>query len=391
MNTVQVSFIIPVYNAERYLACCLDSVLNQTVSDIEVICVNDCSTDDSIKILDDYSARDTRIKLIDFKKNKGPGAARNAGLAKVSGEFVRMVDADDYIPVDSTEKLLGAAKKYESNYVRGGFQKCTLAGTIQGKGWNFPPDLIVNISSKKDLRLWRFDQHWSYLYRSKSLLAAGVRYDESMRNGQDAAFIIDLMPHMDKVTLIPETVYYYRENPASIMRRRRDKLFYLNVLGLYEKVYGKMEEIGTQEAADYIFFLALCNYLPQNILASIPENLDYDDAIEVLQYLKKIFIQYDGKNLCFDQKYIWQNSHQIPWISKYFVLLLNEGFLSDLYYDLKQIGEQNSRDRLLSEKINTYEYTLENIYNSTSWKITSPVRYFGRLFRRINEKSDSVG
>ena len=240
MSRIKVSFIIPVYNVEKFLPQCLDSVINQTVREIEVICINDCSPDNSQIVLESFALKDQRIKIIEFKENKGPGAARNAGLDAVSGEFVRMVDADDFIPEDSTEKLLDAAVRHESNYVRGGFQNIDTSGVKGAKSWDYPSELVVNTSVKQNKRLWRFDQHWAFLYRRKVLAASGARYDESMRNGQDAAFLVDLLPHLEKVTFIPETVYFYRQNPASTMHRKRTKDFYLNVLKLYEQTYQNM-------------------------------------------------------------------------------------------------------------------------------------------------------
>ena len=93
----KVSVIIPIYNTEKYLRKCLDSVCNQTLSDIEIICVNDCSTDNSLEILEEYASKDNRIKLIDFKENKGAAVARNAGIDEAKGEYIGFVDSDDFV------------------------------------------------------------------------------------------------------------------------------------------------------------------------------------------------------------------------------------------------------------------------------------------------------
>ena len=88
----KISVIVPVYNVAPYLPKCLDSICNQTLKDIEIICVNDCSTDSSFEILKEYSQKDSRIKLIDFKENKGVSAARNAGIKTAHGEYIGFVD-----------------------------------------------------------------------------------------------------------------------------------------------------------------------------------------------------------------------------------------------------------------------------------------------------------
>lgn len=92
----KVSVILPVYNASRYLECCVDSILNQSLSSIEIICVNDCSTDNSLEILHRLREKDDRIIIIEQSVNLGAGAARNVGMEAARGEYLSFLDADDY-------------------------------------------------------------------------------------------------------------------------------------------------------------------------------------------------------------------------------------------------------------------------------------------------------
>ena len=101
---VKISVVIPVYNVEKYLEQCLDSVIAQSFEDIEVICVNDGSTDSSLEILKRYADNDSRIKIIS-QKNKGAGAARNVGIENAAGEYVYFMDSDDYLNADAFERL----------------------------------------------------------------------------------------------------------------------------------------------------------------------------------------------------------------------------------------------------------------------------------------------
>ena len=101
---VKISVVIPVYNVEKYLEQCLDSVIAQSFEDIEVICVNDGSTDSSLEILKRYANNDSRIKIIS-QKNKGAGAARNVGIENAAGEYVYFMDSDDYLNADAFERL----------------------------------------------------------------------------------------------------------------------------------------------------------------------------------------------------------------------------------------------------------------------------------------------
>ena len=106
---IKVSVIVPVYNVEKYLERCLDALVNQTLTDIEIICVNDGSTDNSLEILDRYSKKDERIFVLN-QENKGVSIARNEALKLAKGEFIGFVDSDDWVDIDYYEKLYNAAK-----------------------------------------------------------------------------------------------------------------------------------------------------------------------------------------------------------------------------------------------------------------------------------------
>ena len=113
MSDPLLSVIIPVYNVEKYLSECLESVINQTYKNLEIICIDDCSTDSSGKILDGFAKKDSRIKAIRQEKNSGPSAARNRGIGEANGEYIMFVDSDDWIDRETCEKTV--RKIYEEN------------------------------------------------------------------------------------------------------------------------------------------------------------------------------------------------------------------------------------------------------------------------------------
>ena len=114
---IKISVIVPVYNVEDYLKECLDSIINQTLKEIEILCIDDCGTDNSIDILREYSKKDNRIKIISHKENKGLGPARNTGINEAKGEYISFIDSDDFISKDYYENLYNTAKKYDSDIV----------------------------------------------------------------------------------------------------------------------------------------------------------------------------------------------------------------------------------------------------------------------------------
>ena len=121
----KVSVIVPVYNTEKYLSKCLDSLTAQTLKNIEVICINDCSTDGSLDILKVYAAKDNRIKIIDSKENKGAAIARNKGINVATGEYIGFVDSDDFVDLDFYEKLYNKAKENNADAAKGNYKSAT--------------------------------------------------------------------------------------------------------------------------------------------------------------------------------------------------------------------------------------------------------------------------
>jgi len=112
-----ITVIIPVYNAEKYISKCLESVINQTFKDFEVLCINDCSKDSSLKILEEYSKKDKRINIINNEKNLGAALTRNKGIESAKGEYIYFLDADDYIDEDYLEKMVEKIEKENADIV----------------------------------------------------------------------------------------------------------------------------------------------------------------------------------------------------------------------------------------------------------------------------------
>jgi len=115
---IKISIIIPVYNSEKFLNRCLDSIVNQTIKDIEIICINDGSTDNSLSILNDYAKNDKRISIINIS-NHGAGYARNKGLEKAKGDYIGFCDSDDYVDLNYYETLYNYSLQQKYDIIRG--------------------------------------------------------------------------------------------------------------------------------------------------------------------------------------------------------------------------------------------------------------------------------
>lgn len=208
----KVSIIIPVYNVEKYLGQCLDSVVGQTLSDIEVICVNDGSSDNSLDILNEYAARDSRIKVIS-QDNHGAGIARNAGIHAANGEFVCFIDPDDVYPFnDILENLYNCAKDNGVLIAGGEFSTFTddvtqLSQNFKLKkddGYLFDKDGILNYSD------YQFDYGFHrFIYNRKFLLENNIFYP-SYRRFEDPFFMVRAFIAAEKFYALDKITYAYR-------------------------------------------------------------------------------------------------------------------------------------------------------------------------------------
>lgn len=196
----KVSVIIPVYNTEKYLRKCLDSVCNQTLSDIEIICVNDCSIDNSLTILKDYALKDNRIKIIDLKENSGAGFARNRGIEQAKGEYLGFVDSDDFIDLDFYEKLYEKALETDADIIK---------GRLIQVGWDKPKaETYGNFVQVKRNKLL-FIHTPTAIFKRKFLKQQNVTFPENLKCAEDSVFEIKVSSQCNKIDLVQEANYFY--------------------------------------------------------------------------------------------------------------------------------------------------------------------------------------
>ena len=215
MSNPKVSIIIPVFNSENLLKDCLKSVKNQTLNDIEIICVDDGSTDSSSEILDDFSKKDSRFKIF-HQKNHGAGFSRNVALKKVTGEFILFLDSDDWIEKDTCEKLYYHAINLNSDVV--------LFDAVRHLPNNQSIDLIHFLGNErnKDFSLLSFDYKfikdkvlnayfgviWSKFYKTSLIKDNDIKFS-SYKIYNDVGFHFKSILSADKIAVLPEVFYHY--------------------------------------------------------------------------------------------------------------------------------------------------------------------------------------
>ena len=222
----KVSVIIPVYNTEAYLAECLDSVLNQTLSDIEVICIDDVSPDGCGKILDDYAEKDSRIKVIHLSENHRQGYGRNRGIEKACGEYLYFLDSDDMIEPDALEGLYTTAREEDADaiffdsrtvYEHESLRKTYMPG-IEIRQGNYPEHPVTG-SELLDL-FWRQLEWTCYpqrIFWSRDLIEReGIRNPEGSEH-EDEYFAFAGIMTAKRAMYLPKQYFILRIRPNSVM------------------------------------------------------------------------------------------------------------------------------------------------------------------------------
>ncbi len=214
---IVVSVIVPVYNVERYLRQCLDSILNQTLSQIEIICVNDGSTDTGEAILEAYARRDPRVRLIGHE-NHGYGYSMNRGLAAARGEFVGIVESDDWIEPDMYASLVAAARSTGADMAKADFLRdWTKAPARREQFHFFTPDqdgLVVTPSQYREGAIFRKKPSvWSAIYRRDFLEANGIRFLETPGAAfQDTSFSFKTLALAETMVCLARPLVHYRQD-----------------------------------------------------------------------------------------------------------------------------------------------------------------------------------
>lgn len=218
MEKPLVSVIIPNYNNEKYLSECLDSVINQTYTNLEIIVVNDGSTDGSLKVINGYIGRDERIKCID-QKNSGAALARKHGLDAATGEWIQYLDSDDFLEPDSIEKLVTKAKETDADIVAAPFYFYQTDGSKKESNIYFFNE-IDGVNYLQHL-IERCDAYWSMCchFQKRSLFYDSNVIIEPVTFGEDALFMCQILLYNPKVVSLKDFIFNYRENPMSVTHR----------------------------------------------------------------------------------------------------------------------------------------------------------------------------
>lgn len=222
----RVSVLIPVYNVEKYLARCLESVIHQTLRDMEIICINDGSTDGSLGILREFAARDPRLRVID-KPNTGYGHSMNQGLHAATGEYIGIVESDDYADPEMMERLWSAAKEHDAEVVKSNYW------LLRNEDDNEFYELLKGCEYRKlfsaisEPQLFKTDTVvWSSLYNRRFLMKNDIWFNETLgASYQDVAFTLKVLACSKRIYLVREAFLHYRVDNMNASIKSKGKVY----------------------------------------------------------------------------------------------------------------------------------------------------------------------
>ena len=224
----KVSVIIPVYNTEKYLRECLDNVVNQTLKEIEIICINDCSTDNSLAILEEYAKKDGRIKVVSQDKNSGsPGKIKNIGIQQACGEYIGFVDSDDWVDLNYFEELYKVAKA--NNAEMSATTKISFVHPTKTETkYLISSEGVLSTPKEKSNLLQMSGSNCNKIYKTDFIKQNKIVCCEVRNIAEDNLFSQTAMVLANKIALISSVGYYYRKHETSLTAHKRtEKDFYI--------------------------------------------------------------------------------------------------------------------------------------------------------------------
>lgn len=217
----KVSVIVPIYNSEKTLKKCIESIISQTYSNIEIILVNDGSKDTSLNIMKEYKEKDSRIIMIS-QPNKGLSGARNTGIKNATGDYITFIDSDDYIEKDMLEETINIFKKYDCDVVRNNYKLAYKGGNVKFKDeLEEEKDTLVDITKHKEdivkkVILGKIQSYSTLLTIKKEILENNkLLFDEDVLYMEDIVFLFRLLGVIKNIFFVNEPNYYYYQSNSN--------------------------------------------------------------------------------------------------------------------------------------------------------------------------------
>ena len=384
-----VSVIIPIYNTEKYLKKCLDSVCNQTLSDIEIICINDKSEDNSAKIVQEYAKKDGRIKFIDLVENGGVSKARNIGIDCAKGEYIGFVDSDDFIDLDFYEKLYNKAINTNADSVKGSIYEYN-SETEKSALFDF-----YNINEKiRENRVNFLYGFTSAIYKTDFIRKNNIGFPENITHFEDPYFSISVTLNSPKIETVDDARYFYVTHPNQASKNTKTLKKTVDFVTCEKSIINKINkyEISKEDYILYTSFL-INNLRPWCYDEELAEEANIAAFCGVFDILKKA--KFDVADIIQNNYYnpqrpladkIKENRETIDLLEKYKDKLIEKYVVPSLsdssktcedVYFISVVNDYKMYDQCIGA--NPFVINAKNIklvdFDNTKENITIPKRY----------------
>lgn len=333
MDQPKISIIVPIYNVEKYIEQCINSILNQSFRDFELILINDGSTDRSGEICDIYAKHDNRIKVF-HQVNKGPSATRNLGMSLSKGEYIGFVDADDIVSKDMYKEMYNFAVSNKYEIVACGYKEINYEKEIEYQFINPLTEYseLVGDNIKvilEDLlcknQILGYASLWNKIYKRDIIIKNNILMKENIKIAEDLCFNIQVLNKVNKIGAINKVLYQYRRiNTNSIINNKKNNLY------LKFEAREEMLNVFKESKINKNVYLKCLKYENSNTIT------DYIGLIkEIIFSNKNLYQKYkDIKNLllekyfinavkCFDKNYLTFKVLILLYIIKFYLNIIN--------------------------------------------------------------------
>lgn len=339
-----VSVIIPAYNVDKYISKCLNSVLEQSYQDIQIIVVDDGSTDRTLEIIKEYSSKDSRIIAI-HKDNGGVSSARNKALEYATGEYITFLDADDALESDAIAILIKTIENSSADWVFAGYSRRDETGNrltdyvFETGEFSFGTDLDRTRFIIEKILPYRVGvEVWSKLFKSEIIRNNGLLFSEKCHIGEDYSFTIKYLMHISKIICISDRLYNYciRENSAMGGLGELDKALsertYM-LLDLWQH-FDRIDNVYIKSRFPLLFMLLLDKVCTGHSAYEVADKLK---KIELLDFAKDNYRKLPGLR----QEYYSLFSSDIIWVKYNYHMYIRASLLGFSFYDRIKFGIYN--------------------------------------------------
>ena len=332
METVPlVTVVIPVFNKEADLASCLHSLLNSSHSNLEVICIDDCSTDGSREIISEFGLIDTRVRQYFQDGNRGASVARNIGIGLATGKYIMFLDGDDMLAPDAVNSLVERAKLTDADIVRGKITGLRQDGSRHKLA---AEDLLHHndaerVAWAKEESLWFYWYFTANLYRRKFLLDQHIMFPAGIRN-EDPQFLCRCFMSTTKISLLNQIVYYYRIGSEQVRKTPSQSFLRGFALGNYSiSQYIQNHNLAMQ------YFLIQLPSVRQHA-HNMVKHLPVQSAQKLIHYLALMYKKLDVEMVEFPERQPWERKRTLSSVDVRFAELVKTSTAPQIYNTLRE-------------------------------------------------------